>query len=93
MSTTLKVMKPNSSTAQPTVTPPSSPDLSPNHGAVVLRIAQQVVDAVGVIVAGKALPEPASVPEAPEGPTKDDLKPKEAKARASKLAYKEVDEV
>jgi len=58
-----------------------------------LRIAQQVVDAVRVIVAGKALPKPISVPKAPEGLTKDNLKPKEAKARALKLAYKEVDKV
>ncbi|KAF2193617.1 P-loop containing nucleoside triphosphate hydrolase protein [Zopfia rhizophila CBS 207.26] len=91
MSTTLKVMKPNGSTTLPTDTPPSSPNLPPSQDAVVLRIAQQVVDAVGIIVAGKALPEPASAPKTPEDPSKDD--PEEAKGRASKLAYKKVDEV
>ncbi|KAF2184285.1 hypothetical protein K469DRAFT_688770 [Zopfia rhizophila CBS 207.26] len=86
-------MKQNGSTTQPTVTPPSSPNLSPNHDAIVFRIAQKIADALGIIAAGKALPEPASYPETPEGPAKDDLKPEETKARASKLAYKKVDEV
>ncbi|KAF2177301.1 hypothetical protein K469DRAFT_742614, partial [Zopfia rhizophila CBS 207.26] len=93
MSTTLKVIKPNGSTTPPTDTPPSSPNLPLSQDAAVLHIAQQVVDAVGMIVAAKALPEPVSAPEVPEDPAKDDLKPKEAKARASNLAYKEVDEV
>jgi len=86
-------MKPSGSTTQPTVTPPSSPDLSLSQNAAVFRIAQQVIDVVRIIAATKALPELASPPETPEGPAKDDLTPEGTKARASKLAYKEVDEV
>ncbi|KAF2174657.1 P-loop containing nucleoside triphosphate hydrolase protein [Zopfia rhizophila CBS 207.26] len=93
MSPTLKVMKPNGSTTRPTDTPPSSPDLSLSQDAAVLRLAQQFVDAVGIIAAGKALPEPASPPKTPERPAGDDLKPEEAGGRASKFAYKRVDEV
>ncbi|KAF2174396.1 hypothetical protein K469DRAFT_648321, partial [Zopfia rhizophila CBS 207.26] len=98
MPATPKVMNPNTSATRstdtpPNDTPPSSPNLPLSQDAAVLRIAQQVVDAVGMIVAAKALPEPVSAPEVPEDPAKDDLKPEEAKARASNLAYKEVDEV
>ncbi|KAF2182673.1 P-loop containing nucleoside triphosphate hydrolase protein [Zopfia rhizophila CBS 207.26] len=95
MPATPKVMKPNASATCPTDTPPrdtppSSPNPSMSRDAAVLRITQQLVDAVGIIAAGK---EPASPPETLEGPAKDDRKLEEAKGRASKLAYKKVDEV
>ena len=80
MSTTLKLIKLNNSTTWPTVTPLSSPNLSSNYNAIVLYIAQQVINAVGVIIARKALPKPAFAPKTPKGLIKDNLKPKEAKA-------------
>ena len=49
--------------------------------------------AVGILVAGKALPDSASAPEIAEVSTKEDPKPEEPKSRASRLAYKKVDKV
>ncbi|KAF2786380.1 hypothetical protein K505DRAFT_343856 [Melanomma pulvis-pyrius CBS 109.77] len=65
MSTTLKAMKPNGSTARPAS--PSNPDPPRDQDAAVLRIASEV-------------------------PAKDELKSEEPKARASKLAYRKVNE-
>jgi hypothetical protein len=79
MSTTLNAM------TRPA--PPSSPDLR-GQDAAVLQIARQFVDAFRITVAEKALLGPTS-----EDPAKDDPKPEEPKARASKLAYKKVNEV
>lgn len=66
-------------------TPPSSPTLLPSGQAITIENVREFVDILKALV---AIPTPVETPAAAEN-----SQPEEAKARASRLEYKAVDEV
>lgn len=72
------------------VTPPSSPTLLPSS---TLEFAKLVIETVKLIQASQTTPDPTEDSPAAEPQAEGNVQPEDARARASKLEFKTVDEV
>lgn len=92
-------MSPASAITRPSVTnmhtaetPPDSPVQSSSKPTIFLEVTQDLVDKLQLLVPSKTVVEGSSEVQITEIPTSDS-KPKEVRQRASKVEYKNVNEV
>ena len=74
-------------------TPPESPLQSSPQPSIFLEVTQNLVDKLQLLVPSKTVVEGSSEVQITEIPTVEDSKPTEARRRASKVDYKNVNEV
>jgi len=74
-------------------TPPNSPTLSPSKQTFTVELAKQVIETIKLIQASQAGTAPTEISPTAEPEDLGNAQPAEARARASRLQFKTVDEV
>jgi hypothetical protein len=74
-------------------TPPDSPLQSSSQLTIFVEVTQDLVDKLQLLVPSKAVVEGSSKVQITEISSSEESKPKEARPRASKVDYKNVNEV
>lgn len=86
-----KIVKPPTSNSGQADTPAISPTVPSSEQTITVGLVQQFVDMLKVTLAAQAIP--ATPPQAAECQAAEHAQPEEARARASRLEFKTVDEM
>ena len=93
MSNSSMIIRPIVPNMHATETPPNSPTQASSQPNILLEVTQDLVDKLQLLVPSKTVIEGSSEVQITKIPTSKDSKPTEARRRASKVEFKNVNEV